>query len=173
MFFVSFLFVTFYYTVYMYETDPYRYVFYELYFDKNTLPLSSGLSLLSISGYIFGAVLVNTKKRSSSSLKTIDFTTFKSINTTPLFLLSLFFLLLYVLTGGYEQIMMQYIGGGVDVVQEGAISQYFFAIFPAFMLSGIIGEAINLKIHNNKSIVFLKINKVAYICVGLIFLCFS
>ena len=170
LFFVAYIFIMFYYTAYMYETDPYRYVFYQLYFDKNTLPFSAGLALLGLSGYIFGAMLVKNRtiNITQNSKQTID----KTIATTPFYILSIIFLILYVVSGGYEKIMKEYIGGGLESVEDGGLSQYFFVFFPAFLLSGIIVEFHNLRIYNRNKIKLSAINKVGIFTTITIFLMF-
>ncbi|MFN3019477.1 O-antigen polymerase [Chryseobacterium sp. TY3] len=165
LFFIAFFFVTLYYSAVMYESDPYRYIFYKLYFDKNTIPLASGIALLASSGYLFGAILVKENN------KTFQLTNLIKIKTTWIFILTIILVALYVITGGYNALLNEYVGG-VEVVEKNGASSYFYAFFPAFLFSGIIAEFYNLKIENQTKLVFSKINKFALFTTVLVFLLF-
>lgn len=170
VFFITYFFVTLYYTVIMYKTDPYRYIFYELYFNKHVLPLSSGLALLGIAGYIFGALLINTKQHDSLVLK---FNNKKGqIKTTWMFVTCLVLIVLYIASGGYMMLINEYIGGGALEVNDSSIGSYFFAFFPAFLLSGIIGEFFNMTISSPDKFKFRKLNKVGIAVTAIVFFMF-
>ncbi|WP_313503729.1 O-antigen polymerase [Kaistella carnis] len=170
IFFITYFFVTLYYTVIMYKADPYRYVFYQLYFNKDVLPLSSGLALLGITGYIFGALLINTKQKSSLLL---EFNDKKGlIKTTWMFVICLILIALYIATGGYEMLINEYIGGGAIQVNDSGVSSYFFAFFPAFLISGIIAEFFNMTINSPDQFKFHYLNKVGLVVTAIVFLMF-
>lgn len=166
LFFVAFFFVTLYYSSVMYESDPYRYVFYKLYFNKNQIPLASGIALLAINSYIFGAILIDEKTKNNFQKKNT-----KKINTTWLFAFSAILVILYIISGGYNNLINEYIGG-VESVNDSGVSSYFFAFFPAFLLLGIIAEFSNLKIENPEKFVITKASKFGIAITGIIFLMF-
>ncbi|MRM83761.1 O-antigen polysaccharide polymerase Wzy [Riemerella anatipestifer] len=171
LFFITYFFVNLYYGMYMYETDPYRYVFYQLSFDKNTIPLSSGLALLGISAYIFGAMLVSEKKK--DKIKNSLSYSGKKISNTWMYITSIMLFVVYVVTGGYKKLVSEYIGRGSGEIIEGeGIFVYFNVFFPAFLLSAIIVEFYNLKVENPQKIRFSKINKVGVVITVIVFLMF-
>lgn len=165
LFFIAFFFVALYYASIMYESDPYRYIFYQLYFNKDKIPLGSGIALLAANGYLFGAVLTN-ERSSKFSVKNS-----KKIKTTWMFMTALLLVVLYILSGGYANLINEYIGG-VENVDSSAASTYFFVFFPAFLLAGIIAEFYNLKIEKPDKISLRSINKLGIIVTVTIFLMF-
>lgn len=168
-FFVAYIFILFYYTAYMYEADPYRYVFYQLSFNEETLPLSAGLALLGLSGYIFGAMLVKERRVHRDAFYHHNKI---KVSSTPFYVLSIAFLILYIVSGGYERIMKEYIAGGLETVEEGGAGQYFFIAFPAFLLSGLIVEFYNLKLLNSRKVVWSAISKLGIVTTAIVFLMF-
>lgn len=170
IFFITYFFVTLYYTVVMYKTDPYRYIFYQLYFNKHTLPLASGLALLGISGYIFGALIIKDKQ--ASSLKLLFINKFKIIKTTWMFLAAFVLVLLYIISGGYEMLINEYIGGGGLQVNDSGLGSYFFAFFPAFLISGIIAEFFNMTLKSPEQFKFRYLNKFGIAVTVIVFLMF-
>lgn len=171
LFFVSYFFVTLYYPAFMYESDPFRYVMYELGFDKDTMALSSGLALLGISSYMAGSLFItkSSKKEEASALENQPT---KKIKTTWIFLTAIILVILFVATGGYMKLINEYVGGGAEDISEGGIGSYFFVFFPAFLFAGIIAEFYNLKIINSKKVEFLRINKWGFIITVVVFLMF-
>lgn len=171
LFFVSYFFVTLYYPAFMYEQDPFRYVMYELGFDKDTMSLSSGLALLGISAYMAGSLFI-TKGTKKELDKDFDNHPTKKIKTTWIFLTAIILVILYVATGGYMKLFNEYVGGGAEDISEGGIGTYFYAFFPAFLFAGIIAEFYNLKIINKKKVSFLSINKWGFTITVVVFLMF-
>ncbi|AZI66583.1 O-antigen polysaccharide polymerase Wzy [Kaistella daneshvariae] len=170
IFFITYFFVTLYYSVVMYETDPYRYVFYQLYFKKNTLPLASGLAVLGISGYIFGSLLLKDKEISTLKLDYAD--NFKPIRTTWMFIAAFILVVLYVVVGGYEMLINEYIGGGGLQANDSGFGSYFFAFFPAFLISGIISEFFNMTVKSPEHFRLKHLNKVGVAVTAMVFLMF-
>lgn len=166
LFFISFFFVALYYSAVMYETDPYRYIFYSLYFNKNHLPLSSAIALLASNGYLLGATFIKEKRENVFKLSNV-----KKINTSWLFTIAIVFITLYIISGGYNRLINEYIGGA-EVVEENGVSSYFFVFFPVFLFSGIILEFYNLKKDNPDKFFFSKISKYGLVTTGVIFLMF-
>lgn len=171
LFFITYFFVNLYYSMYMYETDPYRYIFYQLSFDKHTIPLSSGLALLGASSYIFGAIMVSEKDKSEIISKSLYDK--GKINNTWMYITSISLFIIYIITGGYKKLVSEYIGsGGNEIIENEGIFVYFYVFFPAFLLSAIIVEFYNLKVENPNKILFSKINKLGVIITLTVFLMF-
>lgn len=169
LFFVSYFFVTLYYPAFMYPTDPYRYVFYELGFDKDVMSFSSGLALLGISAYIMGALMITDKfKRSKVEKKNNRL----KIKTTWIFVTAIVLVVLFIATGGYMKLFNEYVGGGAEDISDGGIGSYFYVFFPAFLFAGIIAEFRNLKIENEKKINFSSINKIGIAITCIVFILF-
>lgn len=171
LFFITYFFVNLYYTLYMYEVDPYRYVFYQLHFNKDVLPLSSGLALLGISSYIFGALFISEKPTKTKVLASLS--KVGKIKNTWMYITSIILFGLYVITGGYKKLVNEYIGAGSgETIETEGIFMYFNVFFPAFLLSAIIVEFHNLKIENSKKLEFSKVNKIGIVITSVVFLMF-
>jgi oligosaccharide repeat unit polymerase len=171
LFFVSYFFVTLYYPTFMYETDPFRYVFYELGFDKNTMTISSGLAILGISSYMMGSLMISNKLESKKIIDTKSKKT-EIIKTTWIYVTAILLVLLFIFTGGYAKLINEYVGGGAEDISEGGISSYFYVFFPAFLFAGIIAEFHNLRIIDSKKVRFSSINKLGIVATAAVFLMF-
>lgn len=168
LFFVAYFFVTLYYPAFMYTTDPYRYVFYELGFNKNVMPFSSGLALLGISAYMMGALMIS----SNSTIKNRSKKKLVKIKTTWIFVTAIILVVLFIATGGYMKLFNEYVGGGAEDIRDSGIGSYFYAFFPAFLFAGIIAEFYNLKIDYPEKIKFNSINRIGIAITVIVFLLF-
>lgn len=132
LFFISYFFVTLYYPLFMYESDPQRYIIFRYYFNHNTIPLASALSVLGISAYIFGTFLVKKNHiKINQAYKSIP-----DVNTLPLYILSLISFIIFFISGGYEGLMIQYLGG--SEIKTNPVSDYIALFIPVFLYSGIL-----------------------------------
>lgn len=170
LFFVSYFFVTLYYPTFMYPSDPYRYIFFQLPFEKGTMSFSSGLALSGISAYIMGGLMV-TKEIKNSKIEVKKSP--KKIKTTWIFVTALVLVVLFIATGGYTKLFNEYVGGGAeDISESGGVSSYFFAFFPAFLFAGIIAEFHNLKIENPQKVKLASVSKLGISITAIVFFMF-
>lgn len=138
LFLTAFFFVTLFYPVFMYESDPTRFFAFLYKFDENVLPQASGLALLGANSYIFGSLMYsrgniqNTKR---------DIKVFY-IPTRPLYYIAFILFVLFVVTGGYSALAAEY---NKTAASKSAISNYILILCPAFLLSGIALDFYNLK----------------------------
>lgn len=138
LFFVTYFFVTLFYAAFMFESDPTRYFIFAYDFDENLIPKASGLSLLGINCYIFGALLYRPLNKEFKS----EYLITKRLESKRFYLMSFVAFFLYILLGGYSALKSAYGGGEL---QDAGLSNYIFIFCPPLLFSGIIIDFYNLK----------------------------
>lgn len=153
VFFTGYFFVTLFYPVFMYESDPTRFFMFQYDFDPNVIPQASALSVLGISSYTFGSMLITKKKDAEREISMDDF-----IPNNHLSFFALLTFILYVFTGGYAALSGAYSG---NEVKGSPIASYIFVFTPAFLFSAIIIEFNNIKAKGGGIFYFKNVNPVA------------
>ncbi len=161
IFFFTFFFVTLYYPVFLFETDPTRYVFFLFSFDKDVLPLSSAAALLAICSYLFGSLLFAGTKRVAISHQSSN----TLISNRKFYWVALILFLAYFATGGYAELRAVYFGGNE---QANPVSKYLFLFCPSFLFAGIISDFYNSRILHPNKIAWRSFSAISFISTGII-----
>lgn len=164
LFFFTLFFVTLYYPIFMYETDATRYVFFLFPFDYHVIPKSSSIAVLGVACYIFGALMF-VKKPIPITQPNEEQQVTRIIKTKKFYLIALTLFVLYILTGGYQELRAVYFGGNYEA---NAISKYINLFCAPFLFAGIICDFSNMKRLSPDKFLFRKISVIAYISTGVI-----
>ncbi|TDX83017.1 O-antigen polymerase [Epilithonimonas xixisoli] len=160
IFFFTYFFVTLYYPIFMFETDATRYFMFAFPFNENHIPRGSALAILGVASYMAGGLFFNDKK--INIYDNIDASSnYKKIANKHLYIISLVTFLLYVFTGGYEEMKAYY--SGVKIKESSGISFYFFLFCPAFLFSALIIEFYNLRNLSPKKFEKRKISLISFV----------
>ncbi|WP_300672936.1 O-antigen polymerase [Soonwooa sp.] len=166
LFFFTLFFVTLYYPIFMYETDATRYVFFLFPFDYHVIPKSSSLAVLGAACYIFGSLFVKNSQE-TKKVTEVEQQDYRPIKTKKFYSIALVLFVLYVLTGGYQELRSVYFGGNYEA---NVVAKYINLFCPPFLFAGIICDFYNMKNLSPKKFQLKKISKIAYISIGIIVL---
>lgn len=132
-FFIAFFFTNFVYPVFYFKSNP-SFMMFSFSFNEDIISKATAVAFFAYSSYILGLSYKQTKnklrknrsnllpKRKNVTLKRVRVNRISSI----LFIFSLTFFLLYIATGGLQDMKAMYQG---DDIERGGISNYIYILF--------------------------------------------